>query len=792
MLGELLGARYKVIEVLGAGGFGHTYIAEDTQRPGNPRCVLKHLTFASPNTAVLEQVRRLFRAEAETLEKLGKHDQIPQLLAYFEENREFYLVQEFIEGPSLSEEFARGTRFTESQVIALLEDVLTTLVFVHSQGVIHRDIKPENLIRRTSDGKFVLIDFGAVKTISHTIAESTGETSMSVPIYTSGYGASEQCLGKARFSSDLYSLGMVALQALTGLRPSQLPQDFNTSEIIWRDQVQVNSDLAAFLDKMVCYHFMHRYQSASEALQALRQIISGSPTVMTRPATPSSRVGATVIPGVETQAQYSTPLEQKSEYSSPDLPSQSHSKVRKVLLLGGSAIAATLALSFFARNLSQFPSLSPVPGAVTGDSVETASDLQMKERMSTGERILNQWQTNSKKQEGVEQFASGNYAKAIEAFQASLKSDRTDPETLIYLNNARISSNPSYEIAAAIQMGDDALRSALEVLRGVAQAQDEVNRAGGINGTPLKVRLADDGNQPKIARQLAKAFVNDPAILGVVGHTISDTTIAAAKIYQDNQLVMIAPISSAVQLSNVGDHIFRTIPSDQLTARTLVNHLLNRMKRRRVVIFFNSSSDYSNSLKNEFRNALFYSAGIEPVAEFDLARPDFDAYESVNAAIAKGAEAIMLASDHTRSDRAIQVVSVNAKRLKLLSGESLFAPKLLKIAGRDAVGMVIAVPADLTQPSFKQKFTTLWGNQIPLSWRTALGYDATVTLIQALQNVPTRSGIQRAITQNFSTTGATGPIQFLPTGDRKGSIYLMTVAPAASNNGNTYSFKALP
>ncbi len=792
MLGELLGARYKVVKVLGAGGFGHTYIAEDTQRPGNPRCVLKHLTFASPNTAVLEQVRRLFQAEAETLEKLGRHDQIPQLLAYFEENREFYLVQEFIEGRSLSEEFASGVRFTESQVIALLEDVLTTLVFVHSQGVIHRDIKPENLIRRASDGKFVLIDFGAVKTIGNTIAESTGETSLSVPIYTSGYGASEQCLGKPRFSSDLYSLGMVALQALTGLRPSQLPQDFNTSEIIWRDQVQVSSALAAFLDKMVCYHFMHRYQSASEALQALRQIISDSPTMMTHPATLSSRVGATMIPGAETQAQYSTSLGQKSERSFPDSPARSHSKTRKVLLLGGSAIAAILALSFFARNFSQSPSILPVPGAATGDSGETASDLQMKGRMSAGERVLNQWQTNPEKQEGVEQFASGNYAKAIEAFQAALKRDRTDPETLIYLNNARIGSNPSYEIAAAIQMGDDALRSALEVLRGVAQAQDEVNRAGGINGTPLKVRLADDGNQPATARQLAKALVDEPAILGVVGHTISDTTIAAAEIYQNNQLVMIAPISSAVQLSNVGDYVFRTIPSDQLTARTLVDHLLNRMKRRRVVIFFNSSSNYSNSLKNEFRNALFYSAGIEPVAEFDLARPDFDAYESVNAAIAKGAEAIMLASDHTRSDRAIQVVSVNARRLKLLSGESLFAPKLLKIAGKDAVGMVVAVPADLTQPLFKQKFSALWGTQVPFSWRTALGYDATVTLIQALRSAPTRSGIQRTIAQNFSATGATGPIQFLPTGDRKGSIYLMTVAPPTSNNGNTYSFKALP
>ncbi|QZZ21872.1 ABC transporter substrate-binding protein [Leptothermofonsia sichuanensis E412] len=788
MLGELLGARYKVIEILGSGGFGHTYIAEDTQRPGNPRCVLKHLTFASPNTAILDQVRRLFRAEAETLEKLGKHDQIPQLLAYFEENREFYLVQEFIEGRSLSQEFADGIRFNESQVIALLEDVLAVLVFVHSQGVIHRDIKPENLIRRHQDGKLVLIDFGAVKTISNTVAEAIGETSLSVPIYTSGYGASEQCLGKPRFSSDLYSLGMVAIQALTGLRPSQIPQDFNTSEVIWRDQVEVSDALAAFLDRMVAYHFLHRYQTASEALQALRQIISGAPTVMTHLSTSTSRVGATVIPSPDTQPQPAG--HRQGQHAGRRL-----SKAEKAIVIAGSAIAATAAIAFFSRNLSQSPLFPELPSI--GESplsiLSPEEAALLTERASRGEKILNKWQTNLQKQEGTEQFAAGNYAAATAAFQASLKADPTDPETLIYLNNARIGANPSYEIAAvAIPLGDDALRSALEVLRGVAQAQDEVNRAGGINGVPLKVRLVDDGNQPETARQLAKALSGDPAILGVVGHTISDTTIAAAEIYQKQRLVMVAPISSAVQLSNLGNYVFRTIPSDQLTARALVNHLLNRLKQRKVVVFFNSASEYSTSLKNEFRNALFYSAGIEPMEEFDLARPDFDPAESVNRAIAAGAEAIMLASDHTRADRAIQVIWVNGKRLQLLAGESLFSQNMLRLAGKYATDMVIAVPADLTQPAFRQSFAALWGTTIPLSWRTALGYDATAVLIKALEKETTRAGIQRVISQaDFTARGSTGTIRFLPTGDRKGGVELMTVAPVASQKSIRYDFKPL-
>ncbi|HEY9711738.1 MAG TPA: protein kinase, partial [Oculatellaceae cyanobacterium] len=155
MLGRLLDGRYQVVQVLSAGGFGKTYIAEDTRRPGNPKCVVKHLKPASNEPNYLQTARRLFLSEAETLEQLGNHDQIPRLLAYFEEDREFFLVQEFIEGHPLSTELQPGDCWSESQVIGLLKDILGILAFVHSYEVIHRDIKPDNLIRRASDGKLV-------------------------------------------------------------------------------------------------------------------------------------------------------------------------------------------------------------------------------------------------------------------------------------------------------------------------------------------------------------------------------------------------------------------------------------------------------------------------------------------------------------------------------------------------------------------------------------------------------------------------------------------------------------
>ncbi|HEY9654648.1 MAG TPA: protein kinase, partial [Crinalium sp.] len=165
MMGTLLNRRFRIIQVLGSGGFGQTYVAEDILQPDRPQCVIKHFKPAYQEQGFLQIARRLFATEVETLRKLGSHDQIPTLLADFEENQEFYLAQEYVEGQPLSDELAAVQRLEEATVIALLRDVLQVLTFVHQNNVIHRDIKPGNLIRRQRDGKFVLIDFGAVKEI---------------------------------------------------------------------------------------------------------------------------------------------------------------------------------------------------------------------------------------------------------------------------------------------------------------------------------------------------------------------------------------------------------------------------------------------------------------------------------------------------------------------------------------------------------------------------------------------------------------------------------------------------
>lgn len=271
MLGKLLDRRYQVTQVLGAGGFGRTYLAQDTRRPGNPACVVKQLKPANHDAAFLETARRLFYSEAEALEQLGSHDQIPRLLAYFEEDQEFYLVQEFVEGQTLGQELLSGQRWDESQVIQLLEAVLRILEFVHHHNVIHRDIKPDNLIRRHADKKLVLVDFGSVKQIRTQFAGTQGLESNTVAVGTPGYMASEQALGHPRPSSDVYALGIIAIQALTGVPPANFQEDLSTGEILWQHLVPVSSGLATVITKMTRYHFKDRYQSASEALQALQQ-----------------------------------------------------------------------------------------------------------------------------------------------------------------------------------------------------------------------------------------------------------------------------------------------------------------------------------------------------------------------------------------------------------------------------------------------------------------------------------------------------------------------------------------
>ncbi len=282
MLGKLLKQRYQIIEVLKAGRFCQTYLAKDITRPNSPKCIVKLLpTSGDRAPQKLENEKKSLLREAEALNTLSTYNSVPRLLAYFQEDGEFYLVQEFIEGHSLATEIYPGCCWSESRVIQLLYELLEILAVVHSYGLIHRDIKPNNLIRYKSADKLVLIDFGAAKqawTQVVTDREKTHTTfalgiGATIAIGTPGYMPAEQERGMPRPSSDIYAVGMMAIQALTGLNPTQLQEDSETGEILWQQHVGVTRAFASILNRMVSYHFKDRYQSATDALQALQPLI---------------------------------------------------------------------------------------------------------------------------------------------------------------------------------------------------------------------------------------------------------------------------------------------------------------------------------------------------------------------------------------------------------------------------------------------------------------------------------------------------------------------------------------
>ncbi len=277
MLEQTLIGRYKLTGILGSGGFGQTYLAVDisADNPSNPSlthpCVVKQLQLASQDKGFLKVARRLFQTEVDTLEKLGSHPHIPMLLHSFEEEREFYLVQEFIDGCSLEEEIKRKGKFTEAQAITLLEKVLSVLAFVHSHRVIHRDLKPDNLIRRKGSDEIALIDFGAVKQIRTRL--HTGEKSaLTIGIGTQGYTPSEQLSGKPRYSSDIYALGMTIIHALTGRSPTDLPESPESLEPQWQQYAQVSPGLAVLLSKMTRHYIYQRYQTVEEVQRDLARL----------------------------------------------------------------------------------------------------------------------------------------------------------------------------------------------------------------------------------------------------------------------------------------------------------------------------------------------------------------------------------------------------------------------------------------------------------------------------------------------------------------------------------------
>jgi ABC-type branched-subunit amino acid transport system substrate-binding protein/tRNA A-37 threonylcarbamoyl transferase component Bud32 len=746
--GDILRDRYQIVEELGRGGFAITYKAVDLHERGeNPLCVVKEIAQPeSTDPRVLERAQQLFEREARTLQLLSEHPQIPAFIEHFhQENRPFYIVQEYIDGHSLQQEFIPNRRWTEEQVIEFLRDILEILTFVRENNVIHRDITPSNLIRRNSDENIVLIDFGAVKEIGTIEITASGRT-RTTTIGTPGYIAPEQSNGQPRFCSDIYSVGLIAIQFLTGVHPQELPQDPRTGEIIWnyslpdRPMLHVNQRLANVLNKMVRYHFNHRYQSATKVLRHL---------------------DASHLPW-------------------------------KWLLLAIAPLAAAGAI------------------AISDKILPSKTALVFKDGLSAGEEILFVNSSSWFKKKGVEQFATSNSKQALKKFKESWHKEYTkDPETLVYINNAFLEANniPYYTIAVALPIGSKNPDSpahigdrAKEVLRGVAQAQTEVNlelaksrgdrefpgqgflQGKAINGKGLKVIIADDANDEGEAKQKALLLVERSEILAVVGHTNSEMMMAAVDVYDGNNLVAISSGASTEELtSEPKKFFFRTQYTSSLIAKDLADYLFAKNQKQATIIY-NPSNPFSTSFKQEFTN---YFGDIKKrktvkIRDFDLSKKDFNAQRAIKEIEGRKETAIALVPDAqvtTSLNNAFEILKLNADSHWIVGAWTLMRSETLELASKQPQKsfkkLILSVgwhPLNSPNKEFPQQARSLWEGEV--NTRTASAYDAARALIKALemQPNPSRQGMQKMLASpNFSAEGATGIIQFNSpiNGDRK-------------------------
>lgn len=752
--GKILHHRYRIVEILGQGGFGKTYLAKDSPLD-NRLCAIKEIPQPpSDDPNVLQQAKGRFDREVRALSQLGQHPQIPQVFDQFEENHNFYLVQEYIAGNPLSDELTPGEKWEEIRSIALLREILEVLKFVHQKGVIHRDIKPSNLIRRT-DGKIVLIDFGAVREIGTLTVNNSGEM-VTTTIGSPGYMPPEQQYGNPDFCSDLYAVGVIIIQTLTGINPQRFLRDPDTCEIIWiyatpdRPMIQISDRFTAIINKMVHYDFRKRYQSITEILPDLERVID------------SSR---------------SPNRERVRRRYSPRL---------RILFLSVCGCGIGIIIAVIIHKLL----------------IPTTCNLIVGDHISCGEEVIIKSLTPVPKQKGVKSFSRSNYQESLDFFQQSWRQDKKDPETLIYMNNALLEAIDAdyYTIAVAVplrrnQTGEIVSESlTLEILRGVAQAQTEVTASllqdrGDDREFPgreflekvnqknkgIRVIIADDRNQIEKAKEVAQSLIDRPEILGVIGHYASDMTMEVVDIYNSQKLVLVSPGSTTNDLTeNPRDFFFRTVASTQKYA-PIISQYLTSKKIKKVKLFFNPSSPFTYSFLEDFKQA-FQKTENQSIQTSNLTERDEVEKEILN--LGKQPDvALVLIPDGEVTDslaNAIDIFRANNDRHWIASSEGLNHLKTLEIASQLNSFEKIVISThwhslSSQNPKFPKEASQLWGGQVNTT--TALTYDAARSLIEAIkqQPKPSRIGMQKTMrNQNFKAEGATGTIQFDPkTGDRQ-------------------------
>lgn len=754
----LINERYQIMKPLrtGQGYNSEIFEIKDLNEQENPK-VLKCLAAKHKDSKFAE----LFDKEAQVLIWLSsmwqRHPGIPIVnpdgYFTFVLGKGFKklqcLVMEKIEGQNLEEWIEANQPISQEQTLNWLQQLIEILDKVHRQGLWHRDIKPSNIMLKP-DGQLVLIDFGAV---------GVGETI----IVSTHYTPQEQIEGKTVPQSDFFALGRTFIYLLTGRHPYDLPKVNKTEQLIWRNLAsQISSDLAQLIDDLMATAPANRPQNTQEIWRRMQKINNRNQSQKSpHNITPLTRLTNSEITQLPSSSQI-TGLPNINRHQQRNFPI-------KVLWIGGTSLLLGLAGTLIYQVL---------PCEALGNFKPCL--VAFGDELSVGEQILIPGSATSEKRSGVKAFRESQYQKAVEWLEQARSKDKSDPEILIYLNNAQLKAQnaKSFTIAVAVPLdtSSEGLNSGLEILRGVAQAQYEFNQKH--KGAGIKVLIADDANKAVRSQQIAKALAKQKEVLAVVGHFTSDSTLAAAEIYQQNQLVFVSPTSTSEDLSAEGtsrypNFFFRTVPSDRVTAQMLASYLSKQANQQTVAIFYNPRSKYSDSLQHQFRESLSNNGGTV-VQELDLSTPIINTTNAIDKAGKQGAKVLALFpnSQSLIINKTIKLLVANQCRYFMVGGDTVYTPEILDLVGKEAINcLVVAVPWHSMQSpnqKFPQTAETLWGGSV--SWRTALSYDAIRVLIAALEKTspPSRTLLQQTLANpNFKATGATGGIRFQANGDRK-------------------------